>query len=135
MKDDSWLDSGVQESPVRGGCLTAFLIVGLSLFAVGTIYLVIIVLIGYPALQQTFPSISREYWLWGAFLGMANFIAFLGIWWWRKWGVYAFVAISALGFVVDASRAMGGGIFNLIRGVVLVGLLLILIRNKWSFMT
>jgi hypothetical protein len=135
MRDHSLLESSEQETPVRGGCLSVFLIMGLIIFAVGTIYLVIIVLIGYPALQQTFPSISQEYWLWGAFLGMANFIAFLGIWWWRKWGVYAFVAISVLGFVVDISRSVGGGIFNLIRGLVLVGLLFILIRNKWSFMT
>ncbi len=104
------------------------------MFALGAVYLLIITLAGFPALQQTFPSISREYWLWGAFLGMANFIAFLGIWWWRRWGVYAFIAISIIGFLVDISGTVGGGLFNLMRGVVLVGLLLILIRNKWSMM-
>ena len=118
----------------RGGCLSAFLIVGLVLFAIGTIYLVIISIFGASELEQAFPSISSQYWLWGALLGMANFIAFLGIWWWRKWGIYAFIAISLIGFIVDLTGTFGGGVINLARGVVLVSLLLILIRGKWSMM-
>ena len=122
------------ESRERGGCLSAFLIVGMILFALGAVYLFLNALFGFEALQELVPTISRAYWIWGAFLGLANFIAFLGIWWWRRWGVYAFVAISIMGFLVDISRTFGGGLFNLIRGGVLVGLLLILIRNKWSMM-
>jgi hypothetical protein len=130
-------DRGGSDAPdgrKRGGCLSAFLIVGLVLFAIGTIYLVIISIFGASELQQAFPSISREYWLWGAVLGMANFIAFLGIWWWRKWGVYAFIAISLIGFIVDLTGTLGGGVINLVRGLVLVSLLLILVRGKWSMM-
>lgn len=118
----------------RGGFLTAFLITGLVIFAVGTVYLVLISIFGYEALQQAFPAVSREYWIWAAFLAMANFIAFLGIWWWRKWGVYTFIITSLIGFLVDISLPFGGGTFSFIRSVALIGLLVLLLRNKWAMM-
>lgn len=118
----------------RGAYLTAFLIAGLVIFAVGTVYLVLISIFAHEALQQAFPAVSREYWMWAAFLAMANFIAFLGIWWWRKWGVYTFVITSLIGFLVDVSLPFGGGTFSFIRSVVLIGSLFLLLRNKWSLM-
>lgn len=127
-------ERSVREQRNRGGCFTAFLLVVLIMFAGGTIYLLIISIFGSEALQQAFPAITREYWLWSALLAMAIFIAFLGIWWWRKWGVYTFIVISVIGFLVDISLMLGGGIFNLLRCAILVVLLFFLIRNKWSLM-
>ena len=118
----------------RGGYLTAFLIAGLVICAVGAVYLVLISIFGYEALQQAIPAVSREYWIWAAFLAMANFIAFLGIWWWRRWGVYTFISTSLIGFLVDISLPFGGGTLSFIRSLILIGLLVLLLRNKWALM-
>ena len=89
---------------------------------------------GFSALQQAFPHVPQEYWLWGALLGMANLIAFLGLWWWRRWGLYMIIITSLIGLLVDVSLPYVGGPLSFIRSLILIGLLIVLLRKHWAAM-
>jgi len=118
----------------RGGCLTAYLLFFLILIPVTVLYSLFVLLFAWSAIQETLPTIPRWYWLWGALLGIANFVSVFAIWKWKKWGIYSFIGLSILGFAVDLSRSIGGGVLNFIRSVVLVTILLILARKVWNLL-
>jgi hypothetical protein len=118
----------------RGSLLSVVLIIGLVLFGGGAIYLFLVATLGFSALLQAFPQVSQEYWLWGALIGVANFIAFVGLWWWRRWGFYMILITSLIGLLVDISLPYVGGPLSLIRSLILVGLLIILLRKHWDSM-
>jgi hypothetical protein len=118
----------------RGSLLSVVLIIGLVLFGGGAIYLFLVATLGFASLQQAFPQVSQDYWIWGALLGVANFIAFVGLWWWRRWGFYLIIVTSLIGILVDLSLPYVGGPLSIIRSLILIGLLLILFRKHWPLM-
>lgn len=76
----------------RGGCLTAFLVVvlvanlwgGLSTLLAGPI----------PDFPPALPVVA-------VFLSLANCVFVVGIWKWKRWGVYGFVATVLVGVAIN----------------------------------
>ena len=63
-------------------------------------------------------------------LSFANTVFAYGIWSWKKWGVYGLAADTALIFFVNVI-SIGFSIFSL-TGLIGLGILAYLIRDKWS---
>ena len=64
-------------------------------------------------------------------LGVANFIFVIGVWKWKKWGVYGFGVVSLVAFVINLISI---GILGAIFGLVGLGILIFLLRNAWAQM-
>ena len=109
----------------RGGCLTAFL--GLALVVnplLGVFYLlggsrVAAAIPGFPA--WVIPILGV--------LCLLNFVFMLGIWNWKKWGVYGFLGASAIAFFINVSTL---GLGQSLSSLIGVGILIILLRDVWA---
>jgi hypothetical protein len=112
----------------RGGCLTAWLAV--------VIIINPLVSLNYLAtgsnLKDTYPH--RPGWAIPVLIlaGFANCIFGIAVWKWQKWGVYGFVAVSLLAFVVNV--ASGIPIILALFGFVGLAILAYLVRNVWDQM-
>ena len=111
----------------RGGCLTVFLVLMLVLNPLTALYY----LFSGEALRQAVPSIPTWALLMLAIGGIANFIFALGVWQWKKWGVYGFAGTSLIVFVINLIViGLGPALFGLVG----LGLLVFLLRDHWSHM-
>jgi hypothetical protein len=64
-------------------------------------------------------------------MALFNFACALGIWNGRKWGVYGFLASSAIVFVLNVATI---GLASSLSGLIGVGILLVLLRDSWKHM-
>lgn len=66
----------------------------------------------------------------GAILGIIGLVAFVGVWLWRRWGVYLLAAVVVIGVISDV-------VFGLPSWALLVRLMLMaalgfFIKQKWA---
>jgi hypothetical protein len=111
----------------RGGCLTAFLI--LMLIAnplAGLLYL-----LAGSTLAHFLPNVPQWAILTFGVLAFANLIFALGIWSWKKWGVYGFVGSSLVAFTINALTL---GTISALFGLIGVTILAFLVRPVWTAM-
>lgn len=115
----------------RGGCLTAYLI--LMLIAnplIGLYYL-----LAGSTVRQSHPTLPE----WAipvlGLLSFANFAFAIGVWKWKRWGVYGFVGSALVAFLFNV---MSGEILVVLGGlvgvVILAFVLAFLIRPVWHQM-
>ena len=76
----------------RGGCLTAFLVVVL----VGNLWSALSTLLAgpIPDFPPALPVVA-------VFLSLAQCVFVVGIWKWKRWGVYGFVATVLVGIAIN----------------------------------
>ena len=68
------------------------------------------------------------------FLGvmcMINVILAAGIWAWKKWGVYGFYAVVAIGFVTNIY--IGIGVAGSLAGLIGALIIFLTTRNRWKY--
>jgi hypothetical protein len=128
--DVTFKQGKVKIDPRRGVWLTIFLVLS---FIGNAIAAIIAFVTGFNLL----PSISE--------LGIAvitttavlfalaatNIAFVVGIWQWKKWGVYGFSAVTIIVFIFNV---IGSGFTSAALGLVGLGVLLFLVRNVWTEM-
>jgi hypothetical protein len=123
---------GPVENPVvkttpkkRGGCLTAFLIVMMILNPVsGLVYF-----FSGSMISQAFPNMPVYIIPLLGVLGLANLGFGIGVWKWKKWGVYGFLASALVTFVINALYV---DITSALSGLVGIALLMALVIPVWK---
>jgi len=110
----------------RGGCLTVWL----ALMLIANAFTAFFYLTSGSTLQQAYPSASPVIFLILAAGGIVNLISVYGIWTWKKWGFYLFVATSLLALLINLS--LGLSIFSSLLGLVGVAIFWYLLREKWA---
>jgi hypothetical protein len=61
---------------------------------------------------------------------LANVVAAIGIWYWKKWGVYIYIGSTILAVVVGLLSIGIWSVFYMVLPFVIIGWLL---RTKWSY--
>jgi hypothetical protein len=115
----------VMQSRERGGCLTAWLILVLIANALIAFYY----LTSTSALQQVYP-VSSVIFLLLAVIGAVNVVSAIGLWTWHRWGFYLFGVTSLITLVINIG--IGLPIVSSLLGLVGVGILWFLLRNRWQ---
>jgi hypothetical protein len=115
------------EERKRGGCLTAFLI----LMAIANPLTGLYYLFAGSAVQQALPTILSWVIPVLGLLALANFAFALGMWNWKRWGVYGFVASTAIVFLLNAITI---SVLAALLGLIGVAILILLVRPIWSEM-
>jgi hypothetical protein len=63
---------------------------------------------------------------------LANVIAAVGIWYWKKWALYVYAASTVLALVVGLISVGIWSVFSIVLPLAILGWVL---RNKWSYFT
>jgi mannose/fructose/N-acetylgalactosamine-specific phosphotransferase system component IIC len=121
------IESAQSRQLKRGGCLTAFLIFMLIVNPLVAIYY----FVAGSSVAQALPHMPT--WVIPVLgLGcLANFVFAIGIWKWKKWGMYGFAASAGIVFFINAIYI---NVLTALWGLVGVGLLAYLLRQAWSQM-
>jgi hypothetical protein len=115
----------------RSGCLTVFIIVLIVLYALGTLGS----FFAGPLLSGLAPdySINTSYSIFSGVLSLLNIIFLIGVWKYKKWGFYGFVAVSLLNIILSIFLT-GSIITSLISGLIFPIILYFLIKPIWNHM-
>jgi hypothetical protein len=115
----------------RSGCLTVFIIVLIVLYALGTLGS----FFAGPLLSGLVPdySINTSYSIFSGVLSLLNIIFLIGVWKYKKWGFYGFVAVSLLNIILSIFLT-GSIITSLISGLIFPIILYFLIKPIWQHM-
>jgi hypothetical protein len=113
--------SSSDEMPKRSGCLTAFLILAM---------------IGNPilalfqwALAGALPSDVAPLAVIGGVLNVAGLVFAIGVWKWKKWGVYGYVGSIGLFILLNL---MTGQVLPALQGALPIALLIALTQPVWK---
>lgn len=63
---------------------------------------------------------------------LANVVAAVGIWYWKKWALYVYAGSTILGLVVGLLSIGAWAVFSMVLPLVILGYVL---RTKWSYFT
>lgn len=113
--------ASADEIPKRSGCLTAFLILAM----IGNPILALV----QWAMAGNLPSDVAPLAVIGGVLNVAGLVFAIGVWKWRKWGVYGYA--SSMGLVI-LLNLMTGQILSAIQGAVPIALLFALTQPVWK---
>jgi hypothetical protein len=113
------------EHKQRGGCLTAFLV----LMFIANPITALFYLFGTEILHKGLPNAPEWMFPVLAVLASAQLVCAIGMWTWRKWGVYGSFTLAALGFVINL--AMGINPMQAFMGLGGPIILAVLIKPIW----
>jgi hypothetical protein len=110
----------------RGGCLTVWLVLVLIANPLTAIYYLVS---GQELLRQLpgFPGWALPVL---AVAAAANFVFAIGMWMWKKWGIYGFIASAAVALVINIIAGLV--VPGIISAIISIGILLFLVRDKWD---
>lgn len=107
----------------RGTLLTIFLIL---IIASGILQAVVFIVQRQQSAALSAPLLLGL----GILHAVLNVIAALGIWIWKKWGVYLYIASSVLGVIIGVIAVGPIAFFSMLLPVIILGYL---IAAKWSW--
>ena len=96
----------------RGGCLTAWLILGM----IGSIYSIFLYSSGRALFKSALPAWGMAILL---VLSLLILASLYGIWLWKKWGLYGYFGLIILGLIINVM--LGLNLLSAIFGAVLSG--------------
>jgi hypothetical protein len=115
----------VEQSPQRGGCLTAFLL----LLIVAYPLLALSYWLGSALIKRAVPAMPDWFSPVMALACLYDFAFAIAIWKWRRWGVFGYGVITVLVFV--ANLAIGWPLIRALPGLLGFLVLLGLLRPQW----
>ncbi|HVU14261.1 MAG TPA: hypothetical protein VHD90_23440 [Phototrophicaceae bacterium] len=118
--------STMQSQQQRGGCLTIWLVLAF----IGGIFSVISYLTSTSTFIQAYPTATSATFILLAIASALIVIGAVGLWMWKRWGFYAYVAGAIVAVV--ANFTIGIGLAGLVGALIGLGILWFLIRNKWD---
>ncbi|OGO77643.1 MAG: hypothetical protein A2Y23_11920 [Clostridiales bacterium GWB2_37_7] len=115
----------------RSGCLTAFIIVLIVLYvfsALGSF-------LAGPMISAFMPEYSTNtlYIIFNGILAVLNIVFLVGVWRYKKWGFFGFVAVSIL-YIIFSIIFTGSVLLPLISGPIFPLILYFLIKPVWNHM-
>lgn len=116
----------------RSGCLTVFIIALIVLYVLSALG----AFLAGPLVASLVPEYTAETAnpLIGGILALLNIVFLVGVWKFKKWGFYGFVAVCIINIVISVVTT--SSIFiPVISGLILPALLYVLIRPIWNYMT
>jgi hypothetical protein len=112
----------------RGGCLTTFLILMFIFNPLSTLY--------YLFFGDTVTRAVPSFPTWAipvfALVGVLNVVFAVGVWKWRRWGVYGFIATAVPVFAVNVAYV---GVLPALLGLLGPVILVLLVRPRWAQLT
>lgn len=109
------------ETRKRSGCLSAFLVLAM----IANPLIALLTWIG----AADMPSSVQPLMVFGGLLNLACLGFAIGIWKWKRWGVYGYVISLGLFVVLNF---MVGDVAGAVRGLAPIGLLVLLISPVWK---
>lgn len=89
--------AGVPTGKVRGGCLTAWLILGF----IGGIFVFLMYAFGGNTIQTANPNLPDWMLRFYTVVSLVSLAGVYGTWTWKKWGIYTTVGLSILGIIIN----------------------------------
>ena len=122
-------ESNAEPAPVkkRAGCLTALLIAMLIMNPLAAMYY----FLNGSQVSLAFPNMPAFVIPLLGVIGLVNMGFAFGVWEWKKWGVYGFIASALINFGINAMYVNLPSAFS---GLVGVAILVVLIRPFWKQM-
>lgn len=120
------------EEKKRGGCLSVFLILTVivnALSAVGYLLKGDLIL---QILSQSAPYVQRWYITASVIISVLYLGSAVGIWFWRKSGVYGAAALTVITYMI--SIKIGTSVLSALLGFVTLIILILLVRPIWKYM-
>jgi hypothetical protein len=116
----------------RSGCLTAFIIIMIVLYALGAIGS----FVAGPLLAGMLPEydVSAGNPIFNALLSVLSIVFLIGVWKYKKWGFYGFVAVAVLNIILSIFTT-GSIIGSIISGLIFPVILYFLLRPIWNHMS
>jgi len=107
----------------RGFWLTLFLVI-MALHGIFAAYFYYTVRVGEPSLDRP--------WILSLMVihSLANILAAVGIWYWKKWALYVYAASTVLGLVVGLLSIGAWSTFYMVLPLAILGYIL---RTKWNY--
>lgn len=110
----------------RGGCLTIWLLFMVVANTLTALYYIF----GLSTMQQFYPNVSSVLFLLLAACCAVNLISVYGLWTWKRWGFYLFIASTLA--VLAINLAVGLPVFTALTGLVGLGIVWLLLRSRWT---
>jgi hypothetical protein len=107
----------------RGFWLTLFLVI-MALHGIFAAYFYYAVRVGEPSLDRP--------WILTLMVihSLANILAAVGIWYWKKWALYVYAVSTILGLVVGLLSIGAWSTFYMVLPLAILGYIL---RTKWNY--
>jgi hypothetical protein len=115
------MSSSISSKTERGGCLTWWLSGSSLIFVFALVSYFVIGVRG----SQTVLII-------GIVWSVLCLIALYGIYKWKRWGVYSFIVVNVVGFILNSIANGSLSAFSIISTTVELIFLWYVIRNKWE---
>ena len=115
------------EEPVRGGCLTAFLIFMIIVNALTAI----LYIVQHEVIAKSFPALHPALIAVLTLATVVNIFLAIAVWKWKKWGVYGFVIVAIFAFAIN--MYVGVPVISAFIGLLGPIILALLVRPKWKF--
>ena len=111
----------------RGGCLTMFLVVGVAV----SVQLAVMGF-GLVALPEGQANPDAPPWALPAagLSGVINALLLVAIWFWQRWAVYAFCAVSVV--ITGVNLVTGGAPLQALAGLAAPFVLFLLTAQRWA---
>ncbi len=113
--------TSADEMPKRSGCLTAFLILAM----IGNPILALLQWVAAGNLPSDLAPLAVI----GGVLNVAGLVFAIGVWKWKKWGVYGYVGSMGLVILLNLTT---GQVLPALQGLVPITLLIGLTRPVWK---
>lgn len=113
----------------RGGCLSVFLV----LMMIANPIIGLLYLLNGEMFRRALPHAPDWALPVMGILALVNFGCAVGIWMWKKWGVFGTFGVAALGFVMNLM--IGVNPFNAIMGLGGPIILYFLVKERWARFT
>lgn len=126
-------DKPNQMQPERGGCLTAFLILGFigNLLAIPLILFAQSAIADSPYASDAGLALSPIFLFLIFILSVAGIACIWGLWNWKRWGYNGTIALYVIGAVVNFVSA---GFSSIVSSFIGLGILVYLMKDKTQYL-
>ncbi|MDF2591521.1 MAG: hypothetical protein K0S75_987 [Clostridia bacterium] len=120
------------EKGKRSGCLAAFIIVLIIVYAMGALGS----FLTGPIISGLMPeyATSTSYSILSGVLSLINIIFLIGVWKYKKWGFFGFVGVSIINIIISIFLT-NAILIPIISGLIFPLILYLLIRPIWNHMS
>lgn len=118
------MNTDIQVTRNRGGCLTLWLILAFLFGSLGTIGYLFLT----DTMYDTYPDAPSGIFIAFGILTLIQVVCVVGIWMWKRWGLYGWFVVAFIGLILNF--ILGEIVSGLVGFVIGSGILLFLIRDK-----
>lgn len=116
----------------RSGCLTAFIIILIVLYALGALGSLMM----GPLIEGLLPEYEANTGnpIFNALLAVLSIVFLIGVWKYKKWGFYGFVAVSVISIILNIATT-GSVLVSIFSGLIFPVILYFLLRPIWNHLS